>query len=149
MIGFYMKPKFVELLKNIENSSLDFFMETLENGIDQNSPIDFVVAAADESTLQEFQLKRFGMNETTNTDVLIDYLNALNQRYVPIDAACLVAIDGFELIDFPKLSRKIEKKHFPFTELLLIGVVADKFIVAGILPKEGWSAFDLSAVVAD
>jgi hypothetical protein len=136
------------LLRNAENPSLDLLIEALETGIDENNPIDFVVAAADESAFQEFQLKRFGMNET-NTEALIDYLNALKRHYAPIDAACLVAIADFELIDFPKLTREIEKKDFPFTELLLIGIVADEFLVAGILPEEGWSAFDLSAVVAN
>jgi hypothetical protein len=43
----------------------------------------------------------------------------------------------------------MEKKDFPFAELLLIGVVADRFVVAGLLPKEGWSAFDLRAVFSD
>jgi hypothetical protein len=148
MIGFYLKTKYVELLKNAENPTLDLFMEALENGIDENNSIDFAIVAADESALQEFQLKRFGLNET-NTEALIHYLNALKKQYAPIDAACLVAIANFELIDFLRVNSEIEKKDFPFTELLLIGVVADKFLVAGILPDEGWSEFDLSAVVFD
>jgi hypothetical protein len=53
------------------------------------------------------------------------------------------------LIDFPKVNRQVEKKNFPFAELLFMGVVADKLLVAGILPNEGFSAFDLSVVVAD
>jgi hypothetical protein len=148
MIGFYMKPKWHELLLKTDNPSPDLLMDALKNGIDEHRPTDFVIAAYDETAYQEFQLKRFGMKES-NTEALIDYLNALKKRYVPNDGACLIAITDFSLIDFPKVNRQVEKKNFPFAELLFMGVVADKLLVAGILPNEGFSAFDLSVVVAD
>jgi hypothetical protein len=61
MIGFYMKPKWHELLLKTDNPSPDLLMDALKNGIDEHRPTDFVIAAYDETAYQEFQLKRFGI----------------------------------------------------------------------------------------
>jgi hypothetical protein len=122
-------------------------VDALEHGIKEDNQIDFVIASEDANSLQEFQLKRFGIGDQENaTEGLIAYLNEMERRYAPIDAACLVALADFDLIDFPRVRAEVKRETFPFSELLLIGVVADEFLIAGILPDEGWSAYDLSLV---
>ena len=147
MIGFYMRPKWHELLLKTENPQPDLLTQALREGIDEHHPIDFVIVAEGIGH-QEFQLKRFGMRGVS-TQALIDYLNGFKKQYAASKAACLIAITDFELIDFPRVNHEVEKKDFPFAELLFIGVADEKFFVAGILPEEGWSAYDLRAVVAD
>jgi hypothetical protein len=85
--------------------------------------------------------------QQNTTENLIAYLNSFKRQYAPIDATCLVALAELDLINFPKLKEEVERESFPFTELLLIGVASEKFFVAGIFPDEGWSTYDLSAVV--
>ena len=149
MIGFYMNRRYTRLLE--ERGSIDraLLIDALRNGVEENHQIDFVISTASEQDglHQEFQLKRFGMRRENTTDNLITYLNAFNRRYSPTDAACLVALTEFDRIDFPKLRDGIERETFPFTALLLIGVVSEQFLVAGIFPEEGWSTYDLSEVV--
>ena len=146
-IGFYLTTKWAELLSKTDNPPIELLLQALRDGIDENGPIDFVIAGEDVARYQEFQLKRFGMR-TASTEALIDYLNGIKTKYARTDAACLIAITDIHLIDFPRIAREVEKDNFPFKELLLIGVSGDdKFYVVGILPNEGWSAYDLSAVV--
>ena len=98
--------------------------------------------------MQRFQLKRFGIHgQPQDTDALIRWLNLMKNRYARIDAACLVALAHLEKIDFPKVANQVENNDFPFTELLLVGVVNDEYIIAGILPEQGWSAFPLSDII--
>jgi hypothetical protein len=147
-IGFYLTKKWAELLSRTDIPSTDLLLQlqALKDGIDENGPIDFVIAA--DGVYQEFQLKRFGM-KGASTEALIDYLNGIKKKYPRTDAACLVAITDIDLIDFPRVARETEKDNFPFTELLLVGVSGDdKFYVVGILREEGWSAYDLKAVVS-
>ena len=146
MIGFYLTTKWAELLSKTDNPAIALLLQALRDGIDENGPIDFVIAG--EGRYQEFQLKRFGMR-ITSTETLIDYLNGIKKKYARTDAACLIALTDIDLIDFPRVARGVEKDNFPFAELLLVGVSGDdKLYVVGILPKEGWSAYDLATVVA-
>jgi hypothetical protein len=150
MIGFYMTPKYADILNKNTATDYDLFMEALASGIQENHQIDFVIAGYDEGVgYQEFQLKRFGMQtEELDTDKLVSYLNNMSKKCVRTDAACLVAITDISQIDFPKVRDELKKETFPFGELLFIGVTrADKFIVAAVLPNEGWSAYDLRDVV--
>ena len=147
MIGFYMKAKWQELLSKNDHPAPKLLMQALQDGIDELGPIDFVIAAEGVG-YQEFQLKRFGVKEAT-TEALVDYLNGLKKQHAHTDAACLVVVTYFELIDFVRVNSELEKQDFPFPELLFIGVVGDELLLVGVLPNEGWDAYDLSAVVAD
>jgi hypothetical protein len=93
----------------------------------------------------EFQLKRFGLgNQNHTTESLIAYLNGMERQYAPTKAALLVALAEIESIDFPRVRDEVKRDTFPFSELLLIGVApSGKFVIAGILPDEGWSVYDL------
>src|SRR5215831_1460387 len=56
----------------------------------------------------------------------------------------LVALAEIETIDFPRVRDTLNRDTFPFSELLLVGVPpSGKFVIAGILPREGWSTYDL------
>lgn len=152
MIGFYMTPKYAAMLEGSSGAIYDLFMEALASGIQENNQIDFLLATDAEkgkSSYQEFQLKRFGMQaEKLDTDSLISYLNDMRKKYSRTDAACLVAITDIIEIDFPKVRQQLNKETFPFGELLFIGVTrADKFIVVGVHPNEGWNEYDLRDVV--
>jgi hypothetical protein len=149
MIGFYLTQKYADLLKGNENPERKLLMDALAHGIKEDHPVDFVLASEAANSLAEFQLKRFGMvGQENSTDGLVAYLNKMNGRYAPSDATCLVAIGDIEAIDFPRVGDEVEKEAFPFAELLLVGVAADKFIIAGIKPHKGWGvAYDLQLVV--
>src|SRR5262245_41940849 len=78
MIGYYINENYKQmLLKNETAINRDLLFDALKNGIDEHSAIDFtLVADGAESSIQEFQLKRFGMNkgEPQDTDALIRWL---------------------------------------------------------------------------
>ena len=113
MIGYYMTEKYQHLLSG-KNIDPELWLDALANGVDENNPIDFILSAADETSGQEFQLKRFGVNkdDRQDTDALIQWLNLMRNRYAPIDAACLVALMHFERIDIPKVVHQVEKTIF-------------------------------------
>jgi hypothetical protein len=151
MIGFYMNREYAHRLEQMEKSGVvdhALLMDALTNGIEDYHHIDFVLCTASGEYHQEFQLKRFGMRGQENTtEGLITYLNEFRRQYGPTDAACLIALTELDKINLPKVRDEFEREAFPFTELLLIGVVGDEFVIAGLLPKEGWSTYDLSEVV--
>jgi hypothetical protein len=155
VIGFYMNREYARLLEQMERSgSLDYglLIDALTNGIMEDHQIDFVIATAsderDQKFHQEFQLKRFGMRGQQNTtEGLVAYLNSLKRKYTRTDAACLIALTQIGKIDLPKVRDEFDRDGFPFTELLLIGLFEDKFVVAGLLPAEGWSTYNVNEIV--
>lgn len=152
MIGFYMNNRYHELLRHADKvSSKDLWMDALEHGIEDNSPIDFVIASADNVYGEEFQLKRFGLGNTPETtEALIEFLKSMAQKYTKVDAACLVAVVRPELIDFPKVRAEMKNQRFQFTALYIIAVVRDReFLIVSILPTEGWNVFPMSIILAD
>ena len=141
-------PAAADLLKGDEDPERKLLIDALAHGIKEDHPVDFVLASEAANSLAEFQLKRFGMvGQENTTDGLVAYLNKMKERYAPSDATCLVTIGDIEAIDFPRVRDEVEKEAFPFAELLLVGVAADRFIIAGIKPDEGWSAYDLQRAV--
>ena len=146
-IGFYLTQKYADLLKrNEDHPERKLLMDALAHGIKEDHSVDFVLVSQAANSHAEFQLKRFGWRVQENTTVgLITYLNKMKERYAPSNATCLVAIVDIEAINFPWVRDKVEKEAFPFAELLLVGVAADKFIIAGIKPDEGWEAMTCSA----
>lgn len=148
MIGFYLTAKYAKILSDAGEPNHDLLMEALNHGIDENHQIDFVISTYFEEDVahQEFQLKRFGMEgQKDDTDSLIAYLNDMNKKYVQTDAACLVALADIRSIDLLKVNREFNKEKFPFDELLLAGIASNQFIIAALLPDEGWSAYDLDS----
>jgi hypothetical protein len=79
MIGFYLTTKWAELLSKTDNPPTELLLQALRDGIDENGPIDFVIAGEGVARYQEFQLKRFGMR-TASTETLIDYLNGIKRN---------------------------------------------------------------------
>jgi hypothetical protein len=150
MIGFYLNREYADALSRPEDPAEDLLIEALLNGVEENHPIDFLISTYEEEdgAMQEFQLKRFGLSGRDDTEALITYLDGFSQKYAKINAACLLAIRDISRIDFPKVSRSIDRATFPFGELLLVGVHADKFVVVGLIPDDGWSAYDLAQVVS-
>jgi hypothetical protein len=148
MIGFYMTGKYADLLGESDALDQNLLMEALRYGRKEDNEIDFVLVSEDGNSSAEFQLKRFGLaNQNNTTESLIGYLNEMERRYASTQATLLVALAEFDLIDFPRVRDEVKRDTFPFSELLLIGVASDKFLIAGILPNEGWSAYDLAWVV--
>jgi hypothetical protein len=94
-------------------------------------------------------MKRFGLGkQNRSTENLIAYLNGMERKYAPTETSLLVALGEIETIDFPRLRDTLNRDTFPFSELLLVGVQpSGKFVIAGILPKEGWSTYDLGWVM--
>ena len=44
MIGFYLTTKWAELLSKTDNPAIALLLQALRDGIDENGPIDFVIA---------------------------------------------------------------------------------------------------------
>lgn len=146
MIGFYMRHGYSAALMAEASPQESVLVDALHNGIEEDNQIDFILSTYQEEggSLQEFQLKRYGVfNQPSTTENLIVYLEELKKKYEPMDATLLVALEHIETINFPKLRDGFDKEHFPFTELLLIGQDKSNFIIAGILPEEGWSSYKL------
>lgn len=150
MIGFYLNREYTDKLGSAENTTEELLIEALFNGIEENHQTDFFISSYDEKdgSMQEFQLKRFGLSGPDDTEALTTYLNNFSKKYARTDSACLVAIKDISRIDFPTVSSTIDRSIFPFGELLLVGVHGDEFVVVGLIPDEGWSAYDLAAVVS-
>jgi hypothetical protein len=149
MICFYMIAEYADLLAKSGAPDQNLLMKALRYGRKEDNEIDFVLVSEEANSRAEFQLKRFGLrkNQNNTTETLIAYLNGLERRYAPTQASLLVALVEFESIDFPRVREEIKRDKFPFSELLLIGVASEKFVIAGILPNEGWSAYDLRWVI--
>jgi hypothetical protein len=148
MIGFYMTAEYADLLANYIAPDQNLLMEALRYGRKEDHQIDFVLVSEEANSSAEFQLKRFGLgNRNNTTESLIAYLNGMERRYAPTKAGLLVAVVEFDSIDFPRVRDQVKRDTFPFSELLLIGVASREFIIAGILPNEGWTVYDLGWVV--
>jgi hypothetical protein len=148
MIGFYMTAEYADLLANNSAPDQNLLMEALRYGRKEDHQIDFVLVSEEANSSAEFQLKRFGLgNRNNTTESLIAYLNGMERRYAPTKAGLLVAVVEFDSIDFPRVRDQVKRDTFPFSELLLIGVASREFIIAGILPNEGWTVYDLGWVV--
>ena len=149
MICFYMTMKYADLLAESGTPDQNLLMQALRYGRKEDSEIDFVLVSEEANSSAEFQLKRFGLgNQNNTTESLIAYLNGMEWRYAPTKTSLLVALAEIESIDFPRVRDAVKRDTFPFSELLLVGVPpSGKFIIAGILPDEGWSAYDLAWVV--
>jgi hypothetical protein len=71
----------------------------------------------------------------------------MERKYAPTETSLLVALAEIETIDFPRVRDMLKRETFPFAELLWVGVPpSGKFVIAGILPREGWSTYDLGWV---
>jgi hypothetical protein len=152
MICYYMTERYDhELSKPGAEKNPALWVSALENGIDESNPVDFVICSEDGTLANEFQLKRFGLREdsTQDTDALISYLIELKHKYARTEACCLVAVVRMDLIDFPKVRAAMVDQNFPFERLIIFGLVDKEYIVAQILPDEGWSALPLWYVVSD
>src|SRR6266568_3769504 len=148
MIGFYMTAEYADLPAERGAPDQNLLMAALRYGRKEDNEIDFILMSEEANSSAEFQLKRFGLgNQNHTTESLIAYLNGMERRYAPTKATLLVALAEFDSIDFPRVRDEVKRDTFPFSELLLIGVASDKFVIAGILPNEGWSAYDLGWVV--
>jgi hypothetical protein len=148
MIGFYMTAEYADLLANNSAPDQNLLMEALRYGRKEDHQIDLVLVSEEANSSAEFQLKRFGLgNRNNTTESLIAYLNGMERRYAPTKAGLLVAVVEFDSIDFPRVRDQVKRDTFPFSELLLIGVASREFIIAGILPNEGWTVYDLCWVV--
>lgn len=121
MIGFFLTEKYAaELSKKGEPNTEDLLTAIIE-GVEENNPIDFLLCTYDQEdgAQQEFQLKRFGLNDNNDTESLIAFLDGLAKKYARIDAACLVAVADISIIDWEKVNAAIDKDGFPFSELPL------------------------------
>jgi len=149
-IGFLLTAKYSDLLAKSESKDQSLFFEALRIGRRQDTHIDFLLVSENTKSPTRFQLKRFGVGERDcTTEDLVAYLNSMEGKYAPTNTTLLVALADLESIDLPRVRDEVKRENFPFLELLLIGVTSSTFMVAGILPLEGWSAYDLAWVVGD
>lgn len=150
MIGFYLSQKAADMLQNAADSDASLSVQALCEGIAEDNEVDFMIVARSERCMQEFQLKRFGFEGNDTAEALTAYLNKMPKKYAPSKAACLVYLRDFPKVapDLSNVGNALDKKNFPFSELLLIGEANGKFVVAGLLPNEGFSTYDLSDVAS-
>lgn len=146
MIGFYLSQKGADTLQSPADPDPSRLVQVLCDGIAEDNEVDFMIVARSERCMQTFQLKRFGFEDNDTAEALVVYLNAMAHKYARSEAACLVYLRNFANLapDLSNVANGLDKAAFPFSELLLIGEANGKSAVAGLLPKEGFSAYDLS-----
>lgn len=149
MIGFFLTQRAVDALHRSTDADHSLLVRTLCEGIVEDTDVDFMIVNKSESCMQEFQLKRFGFDGDDTPEALTTYLNSMAKKYARSRAACLVYLRHFEDIasDLASIASRVDKKTFPFSELLLIGESNRKFVVAALVPEEGFSTYDLADVI--
>ena len=99
-IGFRIKPEYSSSLPSYNSEhpvGLAEIAELFNKGLDEDSPVDFVVAKR--ANMQKaqgmvFQVKRFGIGrKKRDTDELISYLNSFPKRYSKTNANLLIVLD--------------------------------------------------------
>jgi hypothetical protein len=151
-IGFYLKPEVSRTLEKAGTATTETYVEVLQSGIQENHEIDFIISTSGEPTDsgQQFQLKRYGLGaQEVNTQALAQYINQVKDKYSKTDATLLIALTDLSGVEYDKLKSLIQTESFPFTELLLIGMVDDsRFFVIGLLPEGGFSEYQIEDILS-
>ena len=127
---------------------LDEVTQFLKKGVDEDSPVDFVVAKrADMKKAQGtvFQVKRFGIGRDANdTSVLVNYVNSLTKKYGKTDVNLLLCLDDHVSVNMETFYREFDTNLFPFNRLLFTWVSDDDVFLQDIHPKGERETFKMN-----
>lgn len=152
-IGFRIKSEYSSSLPAYNSEcpiGLAKIAKLFGRGVDEDSPVDFVVAKRANMTKAQgmiFQVKRFGIGrDKKDTDELISYLNSFPNKYGKTDANLLIVLDDGVSIDVPKLQNKLDLDRFPFNRIIFTWINGEAVYIQDIHPsgnRESFPASDL------
>lgn len=129
--------------------NLEEVSKFLGKGIDEDSPVDFVVAkmaSMKKAKGMVFQVKRFGIGRNKkDTDELVTYINSL--RYQKTNANLLICLDDGVNIDMQKFYDGFEKTKFPFNRLIFIWLDNDTVYLKDVLPKGNTEQYSMNEII--
>lgn len=150
-IGFRIRPQYLNSLPayNSEREiNLNEIAEILRKGIDEDSPVDFLVARR--ASMQKaqgmvFQVKRFGIGRTKkDTDELIAYLNLFKKKYSKTQANLLICLDDGVQVDMNKLLANLDTSNFPFNRILFTWLLDGMVFIKDVFPLGGLEKYPVA-----
>jgi len=140
-IGFRIRPEYSSSLPayNSEHPvGLAEIAELFRKGVDEDSPVDFVVAKRANIKKAQgmvFQVKRFGIGrDKKDTEELISYLNSFSKKYGKTDANLLIILDDGVNIDVSKLQSRFDMNNFPFNRIIFSWINEGLVYIQDIYP---------------
>lgn len=150
-IGFRIRPDYSSSLSAYKSEhpiSLAEIAELFNKGLDEDSPVDFVVAKR--ANMQKaqgmvFQVKRFGIGrKKRDTDELISYLNSFPKRYSKTNANLLIVLDDGVSVGVPKLQSELDMKNFPFNRIIFSWINEGLVYIQDIYPSGNRESFPVT-----
>lgn len=150
-IGFRIRPEYSNSLPAYNSErpiGLAEIAELFSKGMDEDSPVDFVVAKRANMTKAQgmvFQVKRFGIGRTKkDTDVLIAYLNSFNKKYSKTQANLLICLDDGVQVDMKKLLVSLDTSNFPFNRILFTWLLDGMVFIKDVFPLGGLEKYPIA-----
>lgn len=141
-LGFRIKPEYSNSLPAYNSErpiGLAEIAELFRKGVDEDSPVDFVVAKrADMNKAQGmvFQVKRFGIGRNKkDTEDLVSYLNSFSRKYGKTDANLLIMLDDGVSVDVSKLQSEFDTNNFPFNRIIFSWINEGLVYIQDIYPS--------------
>ena len=143
-IGFRIRPQYTNSLPayNSEREiSLKEIAELLRKGIDEDSPVDFLVvkrASMQKAQGMVFQVKRFGIGRIKkDTDELVAYFNSFTKKYSKTQANLLICLDDGVQINMKKLITNFDTSNSPFNRILFTWLLDGMVFIKDVYPLGG------------
>lgn len=139
-VGFKIKYEASRKMSDYGSVSLDDLYKLLKNQIDNDSPVDLIIAKkiTEDKNLkfkgQAFQLKRI---ISKNTAWILNYLNIIiPQKYSKVDCNLFLILEG-GLIEFKKIRDSLKTKNYPFNKVMFLTVSNNQIYIGEIWPNSG------------
>jgi len=150
IIGFKLKNKYAYSLSRKESTNIIKIANILKKQIDEDDPIDLIVAPGTIGSITYrikkgigFQLKRFGTNsDKSDTNFLIEYLNNLYKKYAKTNASLFLILDTGKRINFKKIQKYFPIKNFPFERVMFMAVSEKQLIIGEFWPNLGMNKYN-------
>lgn len=150
-IGFRIRPEYMNSLPthNSEREiGLKEIAELLRKGIDEDSPVDFLVvrrASMQKAQGMVFQVKRFGIGRTKkDTDELVAYLNSFAKKYSKTHANLLICLDDWVQVNMEKLLANLDTSNFPFNRILFTWISDGMVLIQEVSPLGGLEKYPIT-----
>ncbi len=150
-IGFRIRSKHFNSLPAIGNEGvigLEEIAKLFHGGVDEDSPVDFVVAKRVNMRKAQgmiFQVKRFGIGrKKKDTDELTVYLNSFPGKYAKTNTNLLVSLDDGVEVDIEKLLTGLNTAEFPFNRIIFMWLSSDEVFLKDVFPLGGMMRFPIT-----
>ncbi len=123
-IGFPITLDFAREFSKKQNATIEEVVAIFRRGINQNSPVDFIVASDDGCSQISFQIKRFGIGrKKKNTQALVDFLNSSKLTRLPKrhDLVLVATLDSGVNFNGSEFVKNFDFENFKFGGLIIFG----------------------------